>query len=728
MAQEILVSIQVNSSKANEALAKNSKAFRDNKKSIDSVAVAKAKLAKLRKPEATELAVVNEQIKIQNKLNTAAAQARLKLTQVKEKETAVDRRLRTAEEKLAFLRSDEALKLQRVNQQIKIQNDLNTALIRSEMGLATSKAAVNSQQKQFRTQSGLSNAIILESGRLATDASYGFTAIANNLSQIVSLSSSFIDTTGSIRDSFKKLGRDLMGTGGVLLALQVFIGILQTKAAQNFIKRMTGISNTMRLMTETFKSASEGVSDLNGGFELYIRTIQDSTVSQEQYNSAVNSLVEKYPDFIQNLQDAGVALNDLTEKTANAEIQTKAYRDSLVELALSRAAMTKIEELAGDKLDIRIQKEREAREAGFKSLDEAEKYYEEERQRRLEAGIDTTQRVQDGTNTLIQTYKNEEGERFASAERLVGLRKADSEELDGQIEILREYVDLGLKIGEKPIKAKAEFDFSEIDVDLDIDEDDRDFSIANLFKRSYYTEDFEEQLDQIPEFIEDAEEVAENYARGKAKESLLSKILKISPASRENDLKKLKDGLAKFGSTTIEATQEYKDAIQAVNDKWDAIELKSKLDHYKNIASATAGFFSEMSRLNDQNKDLARASIIANSAAASIGIWQSYFDPKTPEKGTLALIASGIAQVGLIASTANALNSLNSDSALSSSSVNATQVQAPAFNVVGASPLDLLMVDISNKLEKPIPAYITAKGAIGTLDEYYRNVRTGSNS
>ena len=55
-------------------------------------------------------------------------------------------------------------------------------------------------------------------------------------------------------------------------------------------------------------------------------------------------------------------------------------------------------------------------------------------------------------------------------------------------------------------------------------------------------------------------------------------------------------------------------------------------------------------------------------------------------------------------------------------------VSAPAFNVVGASPLDLLMVDVSNKLEKPIPAYITAKGAIETLDEYYRNVRTGSNT
>ena len=52
------------------------------------------------------------------------------------------------------------------------------------------------------------------------------------------------------------------------------------------------------------------------------------------------------------------------------------------------------------------------------------------------------------------------------------------------------------------------------------------------------------------------------------------------------------------------------------------------------------------------------------------------------------------------------------------------KVQSTHFDNKGAAK----MVDVSNKLDKPIPAYITAKGAIETLDEYYRNVRTGSNS
>lgn len=726
MAQEVLVEIIVKSGKANTALAKNSKAIGENKRKVDSLAAAKIKLEKLQKQEAVDIEIVNQKIKIQKALNEAAAKSHLGLAKVKERETAVDRQLRKAEEKLAFLRSNEALKLQRINEQIKIQNDLNTALVRSELGVASSKAAVNAQQKQFRTQSGLNNAILLEAGRLATDASYGFTAIANNLSQIVSLSSSFIDTTGSVRKSLSQLGKSLMGTGGILLGVQVLIGVLQTKTFQDFIKRIRGVTKAMDLMNETFKEASKGVSNLNGSFEIYLRTIQDVNTPQGEYNKAVNKLIEDFPDFVEQLINAGVSLQDLTNGTERAITQTELYRDSIVELAMSRAAMTKIEELAGKQLDIRIDKERKAREAGFKDLNELEEYYAKEKQRRDEQLLTQTERVNSANSTLIQTYSSAEGEKFKKASEVLGIGSSEKKEIEEQIGLLEDYINLGLDLGKDKGEKEKPFDFSEIDVDLDIDEDDRDFSIAELFKRSYYTEDFEEQLNQIPEFIEDADEVAEKYAKGKAKESLLSKVLKLDPKSRERDLKELEKSLDKFGSETIRQTEEYRNAVQSINDKWDAIERDQKLKHYKTIFGAMSDFFSEASRLNDENKDLARASIIASSAAASIGIWQSYFDPKAPEKGSLALIASGIAQAALVFQTANALKSLNSDSAPSSAPT--ANVQAPAFNVVGASPLDLLLVDISNKLEKPIPAYVTAKGAIETIDEYYRNVRTGSNN
>lgn len=63
--------------------------------------------------------------------------------------------------------------------------------------------------KQGRAQSGLNNAILLESGRLASDLNYGFTAIANNLGQLVTLFGSFAETNGGVVKSFQALLKSL---------------------------------------------------------------------------------------------------------------------------------------------------------------------------------------------------------------------------------------------------------------------------------------------------------------------------------------------------------------------------------------------------------------------------------------------------------------------------------------------------------------------------------------
>lgn len=662
MAQEVLVEIIVKSGKANTALAKNSKAIGENKRKVDSLAAAKIKLEKLQKQEAVDIEIVNQKIKIQKALNEASAKSHLGLANAKEKETAVDRQLRKAEEKLAFLRSNEALKLQRINEQIKIQNNLNTALIKSEMGLATTKASVNAQGKQFRAQSGLNNAILLEAGRLASDASFGFTAIANNLSQIVSLGTSFVATTGSFKTAMQQLGRSLLGTGGVLIAVQLLISFLP-----KIINYFTSASKEAKKMKDELDSATKSINDQIDAFERLTKPIQ-------QYGSNVLTLRESVKELSEESDKFAEALGNLEEKDFVLIDEAGTFRG---EKAIQRLLFQYNRFLSA-------QKEEET------SLFQLKKLKEE----------------------LGDLEKGDFEEREELQSKIVAKEK---EYLIG----LRERRRIGKILFEKP------FDFSEIDVDLEME--DIEINISSLFTDPSEDEELQKLLNEdIPEYIDDVEEAAETYARGKARESLISKVLKLDPKSRERDLKELEKSLDKFGSETIRQTEEYRNAVQSINDKWDAIERDQKLKHYKTIFGAMSDFFSEASRLNDDNKDLARASIIANSAAASIGIWQSYFDPKAPEKGTLALVASGIAQLGLIASTANALRSLNSDSAPSSAPT--ANVQAPAFNVVGASPLDLLMVDISNKLEKPIPAYVTAKGAIETLDEYYRNVRTGSNN
>lgn len=668
MAQEILVNISINSSEAQNKLKGVSKSTGDYKQKVDDLTKAQNALKKAINPVNKEIQLTKLKIKEANAAAIEAAKVTRDLENGFIQEKTATELLSGSLDKLTSKQKLNLIESRKQELQLKLNKQQIDLEARAALGDAEALRILELQKKkvsgatgQMRAQSGLNNAILLETGRLASDASFGFTAIANNLSQVISLMQSYARTAGGFGNSLRELGKSILGTGGILIGVQLLISFLP-----KIIKSFNKTADSVKRFNEEVKAATESVEK-----------------QIEQFNR-LNENVEKYGDV-------GKFAGDSIEK----------LRDQFSEFD---TALKKFDEGDGTLITERFGEEEIL--SGANAISRLKKAFIE---------LLTARKEESSLETQLFARDKKTGEFvIKSGEARRALQTKLSFALERRIRL------------EKELKQERA-DFSGIDVDLDIDEDKK-LSLKDLFKDPEEDKEFQDMLNDIPEYIDNAEEVAENYARGKAKESLLSKILKISPASRENDLKKLKDGLAKFGSTTIEATQEYKDAIQAVNDKWDAIELKSKLDHYKNIASATAGFFSEMSRLNDQNKDLARASIIANSAAASIGIWQSYFDPKTPEKGTLALIASGIAQAGLIASTANALNSLNSDSALSSSSVNATQVQAPAFNVVGASPLDLLMVDISNKLEKPIPAYITAKGAISTLDEYYRNVRTGSNS
>ena len=89
------------------------------------------------------------------------------------------------------------------------------------------EANVANAANKNRTQSGLNNAILLESGRLASDLNYGFTAIANNLGQLVTLFGSFAETNGGVIESFKALGRSLWGMGGILIGVQLLIAFGQ---------------------------------------------------------------------------------------------------------------------------------------------------------------------------------------------------------------------------------------------------------------------------------------------------------------------------------------------------------------------------------------------------------------------------------------------------------------------------------------------------------------------
>lgn len=627
MAQEILVSINIQSEKANAALVKNTQKFRENKKTIDALASAKQKLAKLQTQEAVDLEIANQQIRIQKALNEAAAKSTLGLANAKERETAVDKQLRRAEEKLAFLRSDEALKLQRINEQIKIQNNLNAALIKSELGLSTTKASLNAQQKQFRTQSGLNNAILLEAGRLASDASFGFTAIANNLSQIVSLGTSFVNTTGSFKTAMKELGQSLLGTGGVLIAVQLLISFLP-----KIIKFFTKASEEAKKFEEEMRNATKAIDD-------QIAVFDRLSSEYSQYGTSTDSLREQVSLLREESNDFAKALESLEDRDFKLVDEAGVFEG---ERAIQRLVFQFSQYQ-------RVLREEELNKFNIKTLNEE--------LRKDDLSLEERSEKQEQLNTADAKY----------------------------IELLKERIRL------REILFKKPFDFSELEVDLEI-EDDEKIALSNLFfVDSDEDKEFQKMLDDVPEYIDDVEEVIDEYVLRKGKESLLKRIFKLEPASLEKDLKELRESTEKFGDESLFLTEEYARAEQAIRDKWNEIERQGKAKHYQILLNQISSFLNSSARLNEENKALARAAIIANSASASIGIWDSYFTKdKTNTPAPLRLAATIATQAALVASTIQALKQLNSDTLSGAGATTSAPVTAPAFNVVGASPVDQL--------------------------------------
>ena len=207
--------------------------------------------------------------------------------------------------------------------------------------LSKSQQNVAKNTKEAKTQSGLNNAILLESGRLASDASYGFSAMANNLSQLVSLFSSFTQTAGGVGASLKQLFKSLIGTGGVLLAVQLLIGALQSKRVQRFLESLSGLSPVLRELGDLSKNYAKNTEELIGNFDIYTRKLMDSTESEEQKRIALEKLNDEYPDF-------NASILTSANNTDEASDAIERYIKKLKEQALSQAAIIQFREVEGE--------------------------------------------------------------------------------------------------------------------------------------------------------------------------------------------------------------------------------------------------------------------------------------------------------------------------------------------------------------------------------------------
>ena len=268
--------------------------------------------------------------------------------------------LAAATKRLAKLQKQEAVDLEIMNQRIKIQKEVNVAAAKSALELGNATKGLTGALANNKATSGLNNAILQESSRLASDAAYGFQGMANNIGQLVSLFQISANNAGGFANTIRELGKSIMGTGGILIGIQVLISFLPRIA-----KKLKEAKAAADPVSDAFSNMKDKVDDTSGKFETYIAILESSTVSDEQKEIAIRKLNKEFPDYIKSLDDASLSIDDVKNLTEDAAKANDDYRDSIIKLAMSQAAQGKITELAAEVLEKQVPRQQELLKLGL---------------------------------------------------------------------------------------------------------------------------------------------------------------------------------------------------------------------------------------------------------------------------------------------------------------------------------------------------------------------------
>lgn len=215
--------------------------------------------------------------------------------------------------------------------------------------LASSVKKTQKPLEQNKTNTGLNNAILLETGRLASDASFGFTAIANNLGQLISLFQVGAENAGGFLAQFRQL---LTIQGLFFIGIQLLISFMPrlikrfqeaSKATNEFKKRMDEAEASVQGQAENMRSL-QGI-------------LNDTALSYAQKTTVLEKLRKE-----QGLSNIALDASGKLTKASN-ELVERSIRLNLLQ-SQARAAQGLIEEAYKRKLEA-IRKARESENSGL---------------------------------------------------------------------------------------------------------------------------------------------------------------------------------------------------------------------------------------------------------------------------------------------------------------------------------------------------------------------------
>lgn len=535
-------------------------------------------------------------------------------------------------------------------------------------------------------KTGLAGATLVELGRTISDSNYGIRGMANNLSQLSTLMITLITTTGGVVNGFRALLGALMGPLGLILIFQTVITLIEKQDME------------ARKLKKSTQSLGDFVSKTAGNFEVYIRKLQDANTSQEQQELAIKRLKKEYPDFIKQLNDSSVSFDDIKNKTNAASAAINRYRQEIVKLAFAKAAQTKIEKLAGEAIDKELEAIDKLKEGG-KTLDEARELYAKREEIRQNEALSDAEKVV-AINKLFRESIVEGKEEFNkfnldAAADILDTLDSENIKIQEQINLLVKRINLedyAEKKGKKDREEKLEYDALEVG---NFDKKIRGLKEMGQIREYFFNRDLEIDAMSNENTIQAIElEQQQNLNRLNALKELGLLEAELAVAKYEINL---------FYSKLLAEEQERLDR------RGYAMRMEM-FGHYADSLGSISGLMKENSKAS---KTFALLEIAANTA---IGFSQglTLAQQQAKEAAPVSALAFPLFYASQIAAVLAAAN--RAKSILSGGSIGGgvgggpgASVEAPDFNVVGASPESQLAQSITGQQEKPLRAFVVNK-------------------
>lgn len=656
-------------------------------------------------------------------------------------------------------------------------------LVKNEIaGLANQALNASKNLGAMKATSGLNNAILLETSRLASDASYGFQGISNNLGQLISLLQISAQNAGGFKETLKELGKSLLGTGGILIGVQLLISFLPR--IEKAFKKLAASANVLASIS---KQVGDNAQNLIGNFQIYTKTLLDSTETTEQHKIALNKLKDEYPDF-----NAEILLDK--ERTEEANTARLEYIETLRRQAKSQAALTKSQEIYGKIVEIEFNRELDLEKAKQKTNEAALL-----RGTAVSTSIDFS-KTEESLNKSIQENKikriKEEADEAIAAEQkkidilfpLIDLEDKEREKLskkrkrrnaafkasDLDFEVERQ------KSRERILKSLVKNELFEVDIQMQGMKDrarikqqefveDQKRRFKEFESRGVSNEQLKEAQSALNKEIRTSEEELSSYLiqldketarrRGEIKlaqnrviqdrlreqqfaeeiltqkqddQEILNKgikagnLLDIQEKQLESERARIQMSLDAGNLEFKEKERLEKELTKVTNQQTELRiadaerEAQSKRELLNQVGNALSAFSDLAGKETKAGKALAISSTLISTYSAAQKAFESQFLPiptsDSPIRGAIAAaaaVASGLANVrAIIGETKTAPSKKPS-----------VQVEAPDFNVVGASPESQLATSISEQQTKPLRAFVVAKD-MTNQQELDRNIAT----